>query len=168
MDYTISAKTHYAMSMSYDSLDYSMGCDHNTVASAMTCTISMSGSENDSDGIVSHVFKGDEITFGSATVVQGANLLGSYAASATYVASASASAAAKATPAAGSGSMAGAGLKTDASPSATGSGIQGLQNNVTRSATGSAAPAEHTGAASKLGMQGVAVLVLAGVVALSV
>jgi len=153
MNYTISAKTRYQGSMAYDSFDMSFGCDHNTKASEMTCTVSMTGGNFDSTEPQTAVLSGSEIVFNSATIVQGANLLSGGAASATPAASAA--------PSASAGKTTGAGLVTDASPSATGSSLLG---NGTR--TGTAAPA-FTGAAAKFGMQGAAVLVVAGVAALS-
>ncbi|KAF2823005.1 hypothetical protein CC86DRAFT_299488 [Ophiobolus disseminans] len=148
MNYTISAKTHYQVSMAYDSFAMSLACDHNTKASEMTCTVSMTGGNFDNVEPQTAVLKGSEIVFNTATIVQGRNLLSMGAASATPT----------------GGLVTSAGLMTDASPKATGSAARALQGN----ATGSAAPAQQTGVATKSGLQVVVAIVIAGVAVLSV
>jgi hypothetical protein len=156
MNYTILSKTLYKASMSYDAVDMSMACDHNTQANEMTCTVSMSGGNVDSTEPQTAVLKGDEVVFNSATIVQGAGLLSAGDASATPNASPAASAASKAS------------ATATGTAKATGTALQALKSAASGSSTGSAAPAEHTGAAARSGMQGVAALTFAGVVALIV
>jgi hypothetical protein len=156
MNYTILSKTLYKASMSYDAVDMSMACDHNTQANEMTCTVSMSGGNVDSTEPQTAVLKGDEVVFNSATIVQGAGLLSAGDASATPNAS----------PAASAASKAGASATATGTAKATGTALQALKTAASGSSTGTAAPAEHTGAAARSGSQGVAALALAGVVAL--
>jgi hypothetical protein len=99
------------------------------------------------------VLKGDQISFNTATIVEGANLL----------TGASGSAGAKATPAASAGS----GLMTAASATPTASGTH-ASSSVSGSMSGSAAPAQHTGAATRFGLEASALLALAGAVAVNV
>jgi hypothetical protein len=147
--------------MSYDTVSLSFACDHNTKASEMTCTVAMTGGNVDTSSPQTAVLKGNEFSFNTATVVEGANLLSG----------ASGSAAAKATPAAAASS----GLSTNAIASATGTGMraQGSASgsspaSASGSVTGSAAPAQHTGAATKFGLETSALLVLAGAVVMNV
>jgi hypothetical protein len=150
LDYTILSGTKYLASMSYGSVSMSYSCDHNTKASEMTCAIAMTGGGMDTPTPETAVLKGDEVTFNTATIVQGASLLSG---------SAAASAAPKSTPASGSG------LKTDASPSITGSGLARSQSG---SATGSATPAQQTGAAASFSIQISAMLAVAGAVGVTI
>jgi hypothetical protein len=146
--------------MSEQDVSMSFACDHNVQASEMTCTVAMSGGDQDLETPQTAVLKGDEISFNVATVVAGASLLNAAQASATPAAAAS-SGSVVATPAASAQS----GLKTAAaSASATGTGVQAM-GNMTHSATGSAAVAEHTGAAAKFGLGAGALAMFVGAVA---
>ncbi|EAT89718.2 hypothetical protein HBH56_018640 [Parastagonospora nodorum] len=162
LDYTIISNTHYQAYMSAASVSMSFACDHNTQASEMTCTVAMTGGDMDLGGPQTAVLKGDEISFNQATIVGGASLLSNSPAQATPAAGASGSASAQATPTASAGSS----LMTAASSAvATGSAVRSSMGNTTHSATGSAAPAEHTGAASKFIFQAPALLAIVGAVA---
>lgn len=156
LDYTILSGTHYQAQMTDDGFSMSFGCDHNTMASEMKCTLSVTGGNDDTLGPQTVSFKGDEIAFNKATVVQGANLLSGAGGSATV----------SATPAASAGS----GLVTAATPSATGSSMRSIQSSISgakQSATGSATPAQSTGSAAKYGIEGSALLFFAGAVAVN-
>jgi acyl-CoA synthetase (NDP forming) len=61
--------------MSYDTVALSFACDQNTQASEMTCTVSMAGGNADTDTPQTAVLKGNQISFNTATIVQGASLL---------------------------------------------------------------------------------------------
>jgi hypothetical protein len=122
----------------------SFACDHNTKASEMTCTVAMTGGNMDMETPTTAVLSGSDIAFNTATVVKGADMLSGVVAQAT-------AASAAATPAAASG------LMTDASPSATGSGMRNTTN-----ATSSAHLPEHTGAATRFGFEASALLLLVG------
>ena len=116
----------------------------------------------DLSGPQTAVLKGDGISFNSATIVGGASLLSNSPAQATPAAGASGSASAQATSTVSAGSS----LMTAASGGvATGSAVRSAVANATHSATGSATPAEHTGAASKFIFQAPAVLAIVGAVA---
>lgn len=106
----------------------------------MTCAVAMTGGNMDVPSPQTATFSGSEITFNTATIVQGANLLSGGAAQATPAA------------AAGSGSA-------SVNPSATASGAK---VSTSPSKSGSAAPAEHTGSAAKSGVQVSALLALVG------
>jgi hypothetical protein len=149
LDYTVISNTHYQAQMSYASVSMSFACDHNTQASEMTCTIAMTGGNMDTASPQTAVLKGNELSFNTATIVEGASLLKE----------ASGSAGAQATPAASAGS----GLMTAASASPTASGT-----HASGSVSGSAAPAQHTGAATRFGLEASVLLALAGAVVANV
>lgn len=140
--------------MSYDTVAMSLGCDYNTKAVEMTCTASLSGGNDDTETPQTAVLSGSEVSFIPATVVEGASLLSG---------GASASASASATPASQSTS-----LRTTVTPSASGTAAAGSQasgSGATPTASGSS-PAASTGAAARFGIEGSALLALAGAAAL--
>lgn len=117
----------------------------------MTCVV------DEGQGPATSVLSGSELSLNHATVIQGAELL---SASGSGSASASASAA----------------PKTSGAAVATNTGMQSGIASVTgsaaskaaSSATGSATAAQHTGAAARYGIQGSALLILAGAAAANV
>lgn len=113
----------------------------------MLCAVAMTGGNMDTPEPQTATLTGSEITFNTATIVQGAALLSGGAAQATPA------------PSAGAGSSGSAGA------SATGSGATASHSP---SRSGSAAPAEHTGSAAKSGIQASALLVLVGALVMSV
>ncbi|KAH7409906.1 hypothetical protein DE146DRAFT_329907 [Phaeosphaeria sp. MPI-PUGE-AT-0046c] len=145
LDYTIISNTIYQAQLSYGTVSMSYSCDHNTKASEMTCAVSMTGGNLDLPSPQTATFRGSELVFNTATIVQGANLLSGGAAQATPAA------------AAGSGSA-------SANPLATGSGAMASHSP---SKSGSAAPAEHTGSATKFGVQAPALFALLGALVMS-
>ncbi|KAL5117031.1 hypothetical protein ACEQ8H_005118 [Pleosporales sp. CAS-2024a] len=144
LDYTIISQTHYEAHLSAASVSLSFACDHNTLASQMTCTVSMAGGALDDASPQTAVLDADQFSFTHATIVAGANLLAT--------ASAHASPAATPSPAV-------------STPAATRSPARSAASSALQSATGSAAPAQHTGAASQLDFQASALLVVVGAVA---
>jgi hypothetical protein len=152
LDYTIISATHYQAQMSAESVSMSFECDHNTAKSEMTCTVAMTGGNMDMASPQTAVLSGAEIAFVTATVVDGADKLSGAVAQATPTASPSAGASA-----AKSAMATGSGLMTDRTPSATGTGMPTNKN-----ATSSAVLPEHTGAATRFGLEASALFVLAG------
>ena len=130
----------------------SFGCDYNSKAVEMTCTVNQSGVNDDSSGPVTAVLSSSEIAFISATVVEGASLLSGGG-------SATATAAPKST-----GTAASTGLQT----SVSGSAAATSKASGSATATGSGASASSTGAAARFGIEGSALLALAGAAALNV
>jgi hypothetical protein len=156
LDYTIISATHYQAQMSAESVSMSFACDHNTAKSEMTCTVAMTGGDMDMAGPQTAVLSGSEVAFVTATVVAGAEKLSGADAQATAAPS-SGAASAKSAPAAGSAAATGSGLMVDANPTATGSSMRTSKN-----ATSSAVLPEHTGAATRFGLEASALFVLAG------
>jgi hypothetical protein len=161
LDYTIVSATHYQAQMSADSVSMSYACDHNTAASEMTCTVAMTGGNMDMADPQTAVLSGTDIAFNTATILKGAEMLtgGAVVAQATGASASGSGAAAQSTGSAAAKS----GLQTDASASATGSGMRAGHN-----ATSSAPLPEHTGAATRFGLEASALLVLAGAMVVNV
>jgi hypothetical protein len=153
MDYSIISSTRYQGSMTIDDFSMSFGCDYNSKQTEMTCTAQQTGGNDDSPEPATAVLSGSDVQFLTISVVE-------IEPTATAGASASATATeteiqmkstAKATASAGMSSG------SEAVSSATASGE-----------TTSEAPAESTGAAARYGIEGSALLVLAGAAALNV
>ncbi|KAH8724458.1 hypothetical protein GQ44DRAFT_683307 [Phaeosphaeriaceae sp. PMI808] len=83
LDYTIMSGTHYQAQIWDGRFSMSFACDHNTKASEMTCTVAMTGGNDDTAGPQTKVLKASEIKFNKATIVQGASLLSGTASMAT-------------------------------------------------------------------------------------
>ncbi|KAJ4317371.1 hypothetical protein N0V94_004974 [Neodidymelliopsis sp. IMI 364377] len=152
--------TRYEATMTGDSFSMSYGCDYNSKAVQMTCTAEMTGEEAQTA-----ILSGSDVAFITATVVQGAELLsGGASATASASASASASAASQSSTAAAS-----SGLRTSASASASGTAAAGSHaSNSASTATASGSVPQSTGAAAKFGIEGAALIALAGAAALNV
>ena len=166
LDVEIIGGTRFQASMSAGTVYVSYGCDgYNSAAKTMTCTAEMSGEDPQTA-----VLSGSEVSFITASVVEGAEML-TGGARATASASAGASAAsmtaiASATPNS-SAVTASSGLQTSAAPSgATSAGSHSSGSH--SSATASSSVAVNTGAASRFGIEGAALLALAGAAALNV
>jgi hypothetical protein len=149
LDYTIISATHYQAQMSAESVSMSFACDHNTAKSEMTCTVAMTGGNMDMAEPQTAVLSGTDVAFVTATVVAGADKLSGAGAQAT-AASSSGAAAAKSAPASGSAAVTGSGLMT------------GSSMRTSKNATSSAILPEHTGAATRFGLEASALFVLAG------
>ncbi|KAG9199203.1 hypothetical protein G6514_008950 [Epicoccum nigrum] len=164
LDVEIISGTRFQASMSAVGVSVSYGCDgYDAAKDVMTCTAELSGEDTQTA-----VLSGSDVSFITASVVEGASLL-SGGASATASASARASAAASASVAPKSSTAAAAAsssMQTSASASSTthaGSHASGVA-----SATASSAGPENTGAAARFGIEGAALLALAGVAAANV
>jgi len=164
LDVEIISGTRFQASMSAVGISVSYGCDgYDTAKDVMTCTAELSGEDTQTA-----VLSGSDVSFITASVVEGASLL-SGGASATASASATATAAASTSVVPKKSSTAAAassGMQTSASaPSTThaGSHASGVA-----SATASIAAPENTGAAARFGIEGAALLALAGVAAANV
>ncbi|KAJ4367727.1 hypothetical protein N0V86_009848 [Didymella sp. IMI 355093] len=156
LDVEIIGGTRYQASMSAGTVYVSYGCDgYNSAANTMTCTAEMEGQDTQTA-----VLSGSDVAFIQATVVEGAELL-SGGASAT--ASASGSAAAASASASASAAPASSGMKTSI---ASGTAVAGSHASHAASATGSSAP-QSTGAAARFGIEGAALLALAGAAAVN-
>lgn len=142
--------------MSAGTVYVSYGCDgYNSAANTMTCTAEMAGQDTQTA-----VLSGSDVAFIAATVVEGAELL-SGGASATASASASASVAPKSSASAAASS----GMRTN---TASGTAVAGSHASSAASATASSSIPQSTGAAARFGIEGAALLALAGAAAANV
>ncbi|KAH7366591.1 hypothetical protein BKA66DRAFT_470552 [Pyrenochaeta sp. MPI-SDFR-AT-0127] len=139
--------------MSLNTVSMSLGCDYNSRAIEMTCTVDQKGGNDDTDGPVTAVLSGSEVAFLSATIVEGASLL---------------SGGAKSTEASKSAAVASTGLRSSASTTASGSATARAQaSGAGASPTSSGATVASTGAAARYGVEGSALLALVGAAALN-
>ncbi|KAF1848765.1 uncharacterized protein K460DRAFT_80718 [Cucurbitaria berberidis CBS 394.84] len=152
INYTVISKTRYQAVMSAGPVSVSFGCDYNTQAVEMTCTVDQKGGNDNTDGPATAILSSSEIAFISATVVEGASLLSGGG-------SVSATQAPKST---------GAAASTSGSATASGSSAAKSQASGSATQTGSGAAASSTGAAARFGVEGSALLALAGAAALNV
>lgn len=153
--------TRYDASMSVGTVSVSYGCDgYDSAANTMTCTAAMAGQDTQTA-----VLSGSDVAFISASVIEGASLLSG---SASEPASASASASASATASAASKTSAAAassGMQTSMVSGTAAAGSHASPHPA--SATGSSAP-QSTAAAARFGIEGAALLALAGAAAINV
>ncbi|KAH6865141.1 hypothetical protein BKA58DRAFT_239686 [Alternaria rosae] len=168
LDVTILSQTRFQAQMSTDTISMSLGCDYNEKAVEMTCTVNQLGGNDDTGGKpITATLSSDDVQFLSATVVAGNSLLtpagsavpsmtGSAQSGSTIATSIRSASAGAMTP---SGSiMPTSTMASSASastPAASGSG------------SASASLPESTGAAHKYGIEGSALLALAGAAALN-
>ncbi|KAJ4395345.1 hypothetical protein N0V91_010907 [Didymella pomorum] len=155
--------TRYDASMSVGTVSVSYGCDgYDSAANTMTCTAAMAGQDTQTA-----VLSGSDVAFISASVIEGASLLGG-GASETASASASSSASASATASAASKTSAAAASSGMQTSMVSGTAAVGSHaSSHAASATGSSAP-QSTGAAARFGIEGAALLALAGAAAVNV
>ncbi|KAJ4338103.1 hypothetical protein N0V87_004251 [Didymella glomerata] len=145
--------TRYDASMSVGTVSVSYGCDgYDSAANTMTCTAAMAGQDTQTA-----VLSGSDVAFISASVIEGASLLSG---GASASASATASAASKTSAALASSSM-----QTSIVSGTAAAGSHASSHAA--SATGSSAP-QATGAAARFGIEGAALLALAGAAAVNV
>lgn len=157
LDVKVIGGTRYEASMSAGTVYVSYGCDgYSSAATKMTCTAEMSGQDPQTA-----VLSGSDVVFFTATVVEGAELLGG-GASATATASISASAAPRS-----SGAPASSGIRTSAALT-SGTAAAGSHASGAATATASSSVPQSTGAAAKFGIEGAALLALAGAAAVNV
>jgi len=184
LDVTILSQTRFQATMDADSVSMSLGCDYNKKQVEMTCTVNQEGGNDDTGGKpVTATLSGDDVEFLTASVVAGKSLLegkSSVAPSRTTAAAAKETAesaeSAEPTTVATSARSASTGLVTASQTvSATGSmasasasdSSSGMQSTPLASGTSVPLP-ESTGAAARYGIQGSALLMLAGAAALNV
>ncbi|KAL1794184.1 hypothetical protein ACET3X_007605 [Alternaria dauci] len=149
LDVTILSQTRFQAQMSTDVVSMSLGCDYNEQAVEMTCTVNQVGGNDDTGGQpITATLSSDDVQFLSATVVAGNSLL-------TDAGSVTSSTTRSITP---TSTMTSA--STSASTSETASAAS--------SSSASVPVPESTGAATKYGIEGSALLALAGVAALNV
>ncbi|KAF9701110.1 hypothetical protein EKO04_001076 [Ascochyta lentis] len=155
--------TRYEAVMSAASLYVSYGCDYNSAATKMTCTAEMTGQDAQTA-----VLSGSDVAFITATVVEGADMLsgGSATASAT-ASSASAKASGSSAPNSSAAAAVSSGLRTSMA-SASGTAAAGSHASGSATATTSSSLPQSTGAAARFGIEGTALLALAGAAALNV
>ncbi|KAF2462833.1 uncharacterized protein BDR25DRAFT_308109 [Lindgomyces ingoldianus] len=142
--FSIISTTIYEAVMSESDFTMSVSCEHNLQKSEMPCFVSNGGEGANDPGTTTETFSGSEIGFLTATVTAGAEKLSATASGAQS--------SDMVTSIGTSGSASAAKSPTASGASATASG----------SATGSAASASSTGAAYRFGVEGGALLALAG------
>lgn len=139
--------------MSLGTVSVSYGCDgYDSAANTMTCTAAMAGQDTQTA-----VLSGSDVAFISATVVEGASLLSGGAS-----ASASASAAPKT-----SAVSASSGMQTSMASSTAATGSHASSHAASATSAGAGTP-QATGAAARFGIEGAALLALAGAAAVNV
>jgi hypothetical protein len=144
--YSVVSTTIYKATMSEENLfTMTYSCEHNTKAKTVDCDISMGGDEANSPTTEHIKFTGTEIGFAKATITKGAELLTKGGDETQTTATAT------------------AGGQSPGSPSATGS----AQVSGSPSGTASGAVPESTGAAYRFGLEGSALLAMAGAAALN-
>ncbi|KAF2797470.1 hypothetical protein K505DRAFT_269385 [Melanomma pulvis-pyrius CBS 109.77] len=161
-EYKIVSTTIYEASMSEEGFIMTFSCDHNIKADQMTCGVSIGGDNANDPGTTSAVLSGTDIAFLTATVTAGQELLGA--------AATGASTGAAPTVTTGASTRA---VRTFA-PSLTTAASTGLETTGTVSVTGLASgasgaepPAATTNAAYRYGVEGSALLALAGAAAVN-
>jgi hypothetical protein len=154
--------------MSTDTVSMSLGCDYNEKAVEMTCTVNQVGGNDDTGGEpITATLSSEDVQFLSATVVAGNSLLtdvGSVIPSMTGFAQSS-STIATTTRSASAGAMTPSGSVRPTSTMASASASTPAAGGST---SASVSVPESTGAAFKYGIEGSALLVLAGAAALNV
>jgi len=165
LDVEIISGTRFQASMSAAGVYVSYGCDgYDAAKDIITCTAELTGEDPQTA-----VLSGSDVSFITASVVDGASLLsGGARATASASPSASASAAASASVAPKSSTAAAASSSMQTSASAPSTTHAGSHASGVASATASIAAPENTGAAARFGIEGAALLALAGVAAANV
>jgi hypothetical protein len=161
LDVTILSQTRFQAQMTGDSFSISLGCDYNSKATEMSCTVNQSGGNDDTGGEpVTGVLSGTDVQFLKASVIKGAELL-----TETGSASQTSTGSAKSTTVASSVKSASAGLMT-ASGSVPATSMASGSAGSSPTASGSGSAPESTGAAVRYGIEGSALLALVGAAAM--
>ncbi|CAA9957158.1 hypothetical protein PTMSG1_00766 [Pyrenophora teres f. maculata] len=177
LDVTILSQTRFQAEMSTEGVSMSLGCDYNTKAIQMTCTVNQKGGNDDTGGkAVTATLQKEDVNFLTATVVAGQSLLSRTGSASASLTSTRPSAAPQSTasPAVASATTTSASPKSASStasmtPSASmSSSSTAMASASTASATqtSSSSTPESTGAATRHGIQGSALLALVGAAAL--
>ncbi|XP_014559682.1 hypothetical protein COCVIDRAFT_91331 [Bipolaris victoriae FI3] len=182
LDATILSQTRYQATMDAGGVSMSLGCDYNKKDVEMTCTVKQKGGNDDTGGEpVTAVFSNDDVKFLTVDVVAGNSLLRTETSTApsasatTTKTSAQSTSVATLTKSASTGQMTvesvseTASASSSASPSATMSTVStpSIAPSPTSSQSSASVP-ESTGAAARFGIEGSALLVLAGAAAFNV
>jgi hypothetical protein len=147
--------------MTDDSVSMSLGCDYNSKATEMSCTVNQSGGNDDTGGEpVTAVLSGTDVEFLSASIVKGAELL-----TGTGSAAPTSTGGAQSTTVSTAARSASTGLMT-ASGSVLATSMASRSAGSSPTASGSGSAAVSTGAAIKYGIEGSALLALAGAAAM--
>lgn len=161
--------------MTTGTISMSLGCDYNKKAVEMTCTVNQVGGNDDTGGEpVTAVLSGKDVQFLEATVVEGASLLtgGGVSASASARATGTGSGGVSSSSSSSSSSVSSLQSSSTVAAASTGlmtaSGTASSTRMSSASATGSGSTAVSTGSAAvKYGIQGSALLALAGAAAVN-
>ncbi|KAH9861694.1 hypothetical protein J1614_011447 [Plenodomus biglobosus] len=153
IDYSILSSTRYEAQMVYPGFSMSLGCDYNSKAVQMTCTVDQEGGNQETSlGPQTATLSGTDVVFNTATVVEGASLLSSGGASATPLPkSASASASSRLM------------MATGSAPAPSGT----LPASVSQTSATQATP-QATGAAARFGVEGAALFVMVGAAVMNI
>jgi hypothetical protein len=171
LDATILSQTRYEATMDADSMSVSMGCDYNTKKLDMTCTVNQEGGKYDTGGEpVTAVFSEPNVRFLSLSVVAGNSLLRTESSTIPSASAATTKTSAQSTAVVTSARSASTGLMTvSETVSATGSTVSSSSIAATPTPSKSSATVpESTGAAARFGIEGSALLMLAGAAAMNV
>ncbi|KAF2846701.1 hypothetical protein T440DRAFT_471594 [Plenodomus tracheiphilus IPT5] len=153
IDYTVLSGTRYQAQMTYPGFSMSLGCDYNSKAVQMTCTVDQQGgNEMTSLGPQTAILSGTDVVFDTATVIEGASLLSGGGASATSLPKST-------SVSASSGLMVATG---SAPPPSQASGVSASPTSGTQPTP------QATGAAVKFGVEGAALLAMAGAVVMNI
>jgi len=153
--YSIISTTIYQASMSQEDFDLSFTCNHNVKAAQVTCGVSVAGVDGNPPEITTSVLSGSDIAFITASVTAGGELL---AAAQTGAAGTSSG------PAKTTDSSAPTASSTASVASSTGFTTSGTATTTLASGVSTPQPT-YTGAAYKYGVEGPALLALAGAAA---
>ncbi|EUC41601.1 hypothetical protein COCMIDRAFT_8715 [Bipolaris oryzae ATCC 44560] len=177
LDATILSQTRYQATMDAGGVSMSLGCDYNKKKVEMTCTVKQEGGNADTGGEpVTAVFSNDDVKFLTVDVVAGNSLLRTEtstapSASATTTKTSAQSTSATLTRSASTGQMTVESVSETASASASATvstvSTPSIAPTPTSSQSSASVP-ESTGAAARFGIEGSALLMLAGAAALNV
>lgn len=172
LDVTILSQTRFQAEMSTEDVSMSLGCDYNTKKIQMTCTVNQKGGNDDTGGkAVTATLQKEDVKFLTATVVEGQSLLsgsGSGSATSTRASAAPQStaspavAAATTTSASAKSAMSTGSMTPSASMSPTG---MASASSASATQSSSSSTPESTGAATRYGIEGSALLALVGAAA---
>jgi len=157
-EYKIISTTIYQASMSELGFIMTFSCDHNIKKDAMSCEVSLGGSNANDPGTTSAVIPVDPSEFLTATVTAGEELLDAEATGVAASAASKASTAVALTAASSATVTSRASLQTTATVSTTA---------LASGASGAEPAAQTTNAAYRYGVEGSALLALAGAAAMN-
>jgi hypothetical protein len=150
-----------------DDISMSLGCDYNSQATEMSCTVNQSGGNDPTDGQpVTAVLSGADVQFLSASVVKGADLLTAGGSAApTRTGGAASTTVVTSAESASTGLMMASG-SAPATMTSMASASKSASKSGSVTSSGSAPATASAGAAVRYGIEGSAFLALAGAAAL--